>query len=68
MIFAFRLEESNAYGSAPDLKMAGFLGWAQKWKLLMHSLRGLEREYGFNTFQATDFKHRKANLRMRCRG
>jgi hypothetical protein len=63
MIFTLRLDESNTDGPAPDLVMAGLLGSSPQWKLLLRRLHALQREYGFTTFHATDFRRRKSAFR-----
>jgi hypothetical protein len=63
MIFILKLDESNTDGPAPDLVMAGFLGSTLDWKMLLRRLHRLQRDYGFTTFHATDFKRRKGDFR-----
>lgn len=63
MLHTLRLDESNTDGPAPDIVMAGFLGSAREWDLLLRRLHRLQREYGFTTFHATDFRKRKGEFR-----
>jgi hypothetical protein len=63
MLFTLYLDESNTDGPAPDLVLAGFLASAREWTLLLRRLHALQKEYGFTTFHATDFKRRKGDFR-----
>jgi hypothetical protein len=63
MLYKLYLDESNTSGPAPDLIMAGFLGSAREWQLLLRRLHVLQRDYGFKTFHATEFKNRSGQFR-----
>ena len=63
MIYILTLDESNTDGLAPDLVMAGFLGTARQYELLLRRLHQLQRSYGFSHFHGTDFKGRRGEFR-----
>jgi hypothetical protein len=63
LLFTAYFDESNTHGPEPDMIMAGFMGTARGWELLLRRAREFQRVYGFDTFHATDLRHRSGQFK-----
>lgn len=63
VIFTSYFDEADSHGGANSLTMGAFLGSAKEWELFGRRLRGLQKDYGFKIFHATEFKHKNGEFR-----
>ena len=63
LIFTAYFDETNASHKKPNLIIAAFLASARQWNLFERKLKGLQHDYGFKVFHATDFRARQGEFK-----